>query len=146
MRRMTSKYWMLVASKNHVLRGVKEGFAQVCHGKAQPLKRMNVGDGIIYYSPKTEFETNIPCQEFTALGWISGEEVYAYDMGNGFKPYRRNIRYVNSNPVHIKPLINEIQFITDKKRWGYKFRFGVFEISEIDFHLIAQEMQKVYKE
>jgi hypothetical protein len=27
------KYWIGVASKEHVLRGVDEGFAQVCHGK-----------------------------------------------------------------------------------------------------------------
>lgn len=135
------KYWMLVASKNHVLRGVKEGIVQACHGKAQPLKRMSIGDGIIYYSPKLEFENNIPCQEFTAIGFVSGEDVYAYDMGNGFIPYRRNVRYVDANPVQIKPLIEKLQFVSDKKQWGYKFRFGAFEISEIDFKLIAKEMQ-----
>jgi len=53
------KYWMLVASKNHVQLGIQSGIAQACHGKAHPLKRMSVGDGIIYYSPKQEFETNI---------------------------------------------------------------------------------------
>lgn len=146
MNKKIHQYWMLVASKNHVLCGVKEGIAQACHGKAQPLKRMSMGDGIIYYSPKLEFEKNIPCQEFTAIGLVSGEEVYAHDMGNGFIPYRRNIQYVDANPVQIKPLIEKLQFVTDKKQWGYKFRFGAFEISEIDFKLIAKEMLANFQE
>jgi hypothetical protein len=94
MNKKIHKYWILVASKNHVLRGINEGIAQACHGRAQPLKRTSIGDGIIYYSAKLEFEKNIPYQEFTAIGLVSGEEVYAYDMGNGFRPYRRNIRYI----------------------------------------------------
>ena len=138
---MIKKYWMLVASKNHVLRGTKEGIAQACHGKAQPLKRMSVGDGVIYYSPKLEFEKTIPCQEFTAIGVVSGEEVYSYDMGNGFVPFRRDVEYFEATPVQIKPLIERLDFITDKKQWGYKFRFGAFGISELDFQMIAKEMQ-----
>lgn len=141
MKKAIHKYWMLVASENHVLRGIEEGFAQACHGKAQPLKRMKVGDGIIYYSPKFEFEKSAPCQEFTAIGIVSGEEVYTYDMGGGFVPYRRNIHYVNAHAIQIKPLIENLRFITDKKQWGYKFRFGAFEISEHDFKLIAKAMQ-----
>lgn len=137
------KYWMLVASKNHVQRGINEGIAQACHGKALPLKRMNVGDGIIYYSPKLEFEKNIPCQEFTAIGIVSGEEVYLYDMGNGFTPYRRNIKYLSAHPIQIKPLVEELKFITNKKQWGYKFRFGAFEIPDIDFQLIANAMKAI---
>src|SRR5882724_3286441 len=117
MNKKTAKYWILVASKNHVLHGIKEGIAQACHGKAYPLKRMSIGDGIIYYSPKLEFDKNIPCQEFTGIGFVSGEETYLFDMGNGFVPYRRNIKYLESSPAHIKPLIEKLQFITDKKQW-----------------------------
>lgn len=146
MNKSMAKYWMLVASKNHVLCGVKEGIAQACHGKAQPLKRMNMGDGIIYYSPKLEYEKDIPCQEFTAIGMVAGEEVYSYDMGNGFIPYRRDIRYLNTNSAQIRPLIEKLQFITDKKQWGYKFRFGAFEIAKIDFELITTTMKAELRE
>ena len=41
------RYWIGVASKDHVSRGVDGGFCQLCHGKAQPLKRMASGDWII---------------------------------------------------------------------------------------------------
>lgn len=140
MNKNNRKYWMLVASKNHVIRGVQQGIAQACHGKAHPLKRMSINDGVIYYSPKLEFQGNVSCQQFTAIGFVSGSEVYSYDMGNGFIPYRRDIKYISAEPTKIKPLIDKLQFVTDKKQWGYKFRFGVFEISEADFQLIANNM------
>ncbi len=34
------RYWIGVACKEHVLRGVTGGFCQVCHGKAAPLNHM----------------------------------------------------------------------------------------------------------
>lgn len=137
----TQKYWMLVASKNHVQRAIEEGIAQACHGKAYPLKRMNVGDGIIYYSSKLEYQEPASCQAFTAMGRVVGETVYQHDMGNGFVPYRRDIEYVNANAVDIKPLIEQLHFIKDKRRWGYPFRFGAFGISQVDFELIANAME-----
>jgi len=50
------KYWILVASKDHVMRGVTLGFAQAGHGKRSGLARMHKGDMIVYYSPKAQFE------------------------------------------------------------------------------------------
>jgi len=101
---------------------------------------MSLGDGIIYYSPKMEFDLDHPCQQFTAIGFVEGDEVFPYDMGNGFIPYRRKIRYIESTPVAIKPLISSLEFITDKTKWGYHFRFGAFEIMEKDFCFIAGQM------
>lgn len=31
------KYFVIVASKDHVMRGKREGFCQACHGKKAPL-------------------------------------------------------------------------------------------------------------
>jgi EVE domain len=46
------KYWIVVASKEHVKEGVQAGFMQACHGKASRLKRLQEKDWVIYYSPK----------------------------------------------------------------------------------------------
>ena len=72
------RYWLIVVSKNHVMNGVRWGIAQANHGKAAPLKRMRVGDGIVYYSPKVEFESNEKLQAFTAIGEVTGESVYQF--------------------------------------------------------------------
>ncbi|MFN8381150.1 MAG: EVE domain-containing protein [Anaerolineales bacterium] len=135
-----ARYWLIVVSKNHVMNGVRWGIAQANHGKAAPLKRMQVGDGIVYYSPKVEFEGNEKLQAFTAIGTVTGETVYQFDMGEGFIPYRRDVKYKECNEVPILPLVPALTFIKDKKSWGYMFRFGFFEIPKIDFDLIASQM------
>lgn len=134
------RYWVGVASKEHVSRGVSSGFCQLCHGKAQPLKRMSVSDWIIYYSPKELFEEAAPCQKFTAIGEVVGSEVYPFEMFPGFVPYRRDIRFLKATDVPIRPLLEQLSFIKDKNKWGYAFRFGHIEIPKSDFELIATKM------
>jgi hypothetical protein len=46
------RYWIGVASRQHVLTAVNGGFAQFGHGKPGPAKRPAKGDWITYYSPK----------------------------------------------------------------------------------------------
>ena len=58
------KFWIIVVSKDHVLMGVQGGFAQACHGKSSPLKRMSVGDWVLHYSPKLEFRVNKKVSSF----------------------------------------------------------------------------------
>lgn len=134
------KFWIGVASKEHVQRGVAGGFCQLCHGKAVPLKRMNKGDWIVYYSSKEKFGTAESCQQFTAIGEVIGDNVYEFLMTPDFKPYRRDVNFKACRSVEIRPLIDQLSFIKNKSRWGYAFRFGFLEISEHDFRLIATKM------
>ena len=48
MTKRETRAWLGVVSRAHVQRGVREGFAQVCHGKAAPLRRMQAGDYLVY--------------------------------------------------------------------------------------------------
>ncbi len=134
------RYWIGVASRQHVLIGVDGGFAQLCHGKALPLKRMAKGDWIIYYSPQEVLGEKQPCQYFTAIGEVIDDKVYQVEMMPGFVPYRRDIRFLPNNEVPIRPLLDRLSFIKDKNRWGYVFRFGHLQIPEADFRLIAETM------
>jgi hypothetical protein len=131
------KYWIGVVSKEHVQRGVDGGFCQLCHGKAQPLKRMSQGDWLIYYSSKEKFGEDEPCQKFTAIGQVIGETVYEHEMTPGFVPHRRDIYFLQAKDAAIRPLIEKLSFIKNKTSWGYAFRFGHLEISQQDFALIA---------
>ena len=70
------RYWVGVASRDHVLLGVAGGFCQVCHGKQAPLARMKQGDWILYYSPKTGMNSGEKVQAFTAVGQIVDDRVY----------------------------------------------------------------------
>jgi len=134
------KYWIIVASKNHAAHGKQQGIAQACHGKAAPLKRMKVNDWVVIYSSKDSFPVGDKYQKFTTIGQVKDETVYQFEMSSSFKPFRRNITYYDCEEVSILPLVNELEFIQNKKQWGYPFRFGFFEINEHDFNLIAKQM------
>lgn len=135
-----TRYWIGVASRDHVLKGVNGGFAQLCHGKEAPLKKMNVGDYLIYYSSKESLKENKPSQKFTAIGRVVDDKVYQFDMGNGFVPFRRNLNFIKCIETPIRPLITELSFIKNKERWGYPFRYGHLEIIDVDFKLISKQM------
>ena len=135
-----TRYWIGVASKEHVERGVQGGFAQVCHGKAGPLNRMKQGDWIIYYSPTLRFGEKISCQCFTALGKIKDKDPYLFPMSDEFTPWRRDVSFTKIKEVPIHPLIDSLSFIKDKKKWGFPFRRGCFEIPKEDFQILAKAM------
>jgi EVE domain len=137
---MSARYWIGVVSKTHVERGVSEGFCQLCHGKAAPLKRMAKGDWLIYYSPKIDFEGDEAYQKFTAIGRVANDTAYEFAMTKDFVPFRRDVEYMKAQHTPIHPLLEKLLFIKDSKRWGYAFRFDHFEIQKNDFDLIATAM------
>lgn len=134
------KYWIAVASANHVKIGQSAGFMQVCHGKEAPLKRIKSKDIVVYYSPTHTFQGKDTCQCFTAIGEVKDGIPYSFDMGNGFVPYRRDVLWFPSNHAPIHPLLNQLSFARDGRHWGYQFRFGLFEVTEQDMILIAGAM------
>ena len=133
-------YWLAVASAEHVRRGRQEGFMQVNHGKAAPLRRVKPGDGIIYYSPTTNLGEKDGLQAFTAIGTVREGEPYQGEMGGGFTPFRRDVEWATAEEAPIKPLLERLDFTAGKSNWGYQLRFGLFEITDHDFLLIAEAM------
>ncbi len=133
-------YWIGVACADHVRRGRSGGFMQLGHGKAAPLKRAKPGDRIVYYSPTVTLGGKDKLQAFTAIGTVKDREPYVFDMGDGFKPYRRDVAWAKAEETPIHPLIDQLEFTAGKANWGYQLRFGLFPISAADFKLIAAAM------
>lgn len=133
-------YWIAVASAAHVRRGRAEGFMQVSHGKAAPLKRIKPGDGIVYYSPSTVLGVRDGLKSLVAIGTVSPGEPYQGDMGAGFEPYRRDVDWAAATETPIAPLLDRLSFSAGKANWGYQLRFGLIRISEDDFRIIAEAM------
>ena len=96
----------------------------------------------MFYSPKTVYQDGEPLQAFTAIGQIRDDELYQVEMAPGFVPWRRNVDFQDCVETPIRPLIDDLSFIVDKTHWGYKFRFGLFEIQATDFELIRDVMLK----
>ena len=111
------RYWIAVASADHVARGIAGGFMQVSLGTKPPL------------------------QAFVARGEILPGEPYQVAMTDDFHPWRRDVRFAaDVRPAPIRPLLPQLTFITDPQRWGYVFRFGLLSIPEADFIRIMRAM------
>ena len=134
------KNWIAVASANHIARGRAEGFMQINHGKAAPLRRIQSGDMICYYSPVKEFGGTEKLRAFTAIGQIKAGEIYQGDMGGGFTPFRRDVNWFSAQFAMIEPMLQILDFTKGKTNWGYQMRFGLFEIGATDMALIAGAM------
>ena len=141
-----SRNWLAVASAEHVEIGRSAGFMQVCHGKASPLRRVQPGDRVVYYSPNRLYSPSHALrgkdrlQAFTAIGTVKGA-LYQADMGFGFHPFRRDVAWHDAEPAPLALLQDELAF-TQEKNWGYRLRQGLVEISDADMTAIAAAMFK----
>lgn len=136
---MTIQGWLGVVSRAHVRRGVAGGFAQVCHGKAAPLRRMQPGDVLVYYSPSIEMGGE-PLRAFTAIGRVEDREVFQFDMGEGFVPFRRRVVYEKQvREVPLAALKEQLELCAAPS-WGMALRRGLLQLSAHDLQLIAAAM------
>ena len=121
---MNLNYWIGVVSGSHIRIGVEGGFVQLNHGKKAPLQGFHAGDGLVIYSPRTSYPDGEPLQAFTAIGVVTTGDIYQVQMSPGFEPYRVDVQFMECREAPIKPLIDELSFITNKSHWGAAFRSG----------------------
>jgi hypothetical protein len=131
--------WLVVASADHVRRGREGGFVQAGHGKAAPLRRMAPGDGVVCYSPSRIMGEKDGFQSFTAIGRVREGRPYQAEMAPDFKPWRRDVAWMEAVEHGIAPLKEWLEFTTDKS-WGYKLRLGLIEIPKVDFDFLVHVM------
>ena len=136
-----NKYFLICATKDHVLKGVNGGFAQAGHGRKDYISKPSKGDWIVYYSSRDKLENGKLLQKFTAIGKITDDEAYQPDTRTNSKSYRRNVQYNKSNDADIRPLIEKLSFIKNKKRWGFYLISGFKEIVKEDFTIIKHSMK-----
>lgn len=132
------KYWLGVVSREHVRRGKALGIAQLGHGKRAPLARLQPGDWLVYYSPRTSLHDGEPLQAFTALAQVADGTIWLADEGC-FQPWRRRVHYRDTVDVPLAGLRNDLD-LTAGPNWGYQLRRGLIELSEGDFTLIEAAM------
>src|ERR1700730_10664879 len=104
-------YWIGVVSRSHVQSGVKGGFIQLNHGKKASVQRLQAGDALAMYSPRTEYPDGEALQ------------VYQVEMSPDFKPYRVDVKFMKCEEAPIKPLLEKLSFIKGKTHWGAALRF-----------------------
>ena len=134
------KYYLICASRDHVLKGVEGGFAQAGHGRKDLVSKLFKSDWLVFYSAKDAYDNGKPLQKFTALGQVIDEEPYQPDANENFKPYRRKVSFKKVEETAIRPLLEQLGFIKNKKKWGFYLISGFRELSKEDFEVIRSAM------
>jgi hypothetical protein len=135
------RYWINTVSRDHVQAGIEGGFTQANHGRAHGLRRLGAGDLIAFYSPRTSYPDGEPLQRFTAMGRVVDDQPYQVEMTSNFRPWRRRLQFLPAQEAAIEPLLDTLELIRDRRRWGFVFRRGLFEIGAADFRRIAAAMR-----
>ena len=137
----TTKYFLICASRDHVLKGVEGSFAQAGHGRKDLMSKPSKGDWLLFYSARDEYDNGKPLQKFTALGQVIDEEPYQPNADENFKPYRRAVAFKKVAETEIRSLLEQLSFIKNKKRWGFYLISGFRELSKEDFEVIKNAMK-----
>ncbi len=135
-----SRYWIGVASRDHVMTGVAGGFCQLGHGRQAPLRRLSPGDGLAYYAPRTGMRAGARIQAFVAIGQIGAGGITQVRQTADFCPFRRDIAYFGGTDAPIAGLKEHLSFTRDGANWGLLMRRGLFRVSRDDFLVIARAM------
>ncbi|MFO7690167.1 MAG: EVE domain-containing protein [Cryobacterium sp.] len=140
---MAIRFWLGVAHRDHVLRGVHMGVCQSPPRAQRVLHDMNEADGVVYYSPKTRHDGDA-LREFTALGRIApGPAFQSGDSSTDFRAWRRRTDYDPVlEPTAIRPLLTILDLSRGNPDWGYQLRAGLLEISRHDFDVIRHQMRR----
>jgi len=133
-------YWINTVSRDHVRVGLQGGFTQANHGRAATLRRLRAGDLIAFYSPRATYPKGDPLHAFTAIGRVVDDAPYQAEMTPAFHPWRRRLEFLDADEAPIQSLLDELEFIPNRRQWGFVFRRGLFEIGQQDFQRIARAM------
>lgn len=135
------KYWLGVAVRDHVMRGVTEGFAQLGHGKESAIRALSQGDWLIYYASRTAWDGGDPVRAFVAIGQVLTREPYPADQGQGFHPWRHDMRYLDAREVPIRPLLEHLDMTRGRGRhWGMAVRGSRHALTAADARTISSAM------
>jgi hypothetical protein len=137
------KYWVGVASADHVEAAVAGGFVQLGHGKMAPVRRLSPGDLLAFYSPRSQMHAGEHVRSFTAIGRVRDGEPYLYPQTPSFSPMRRDVTYFKAQAAPIEPVLGELSFIRSAENWGLAFRRGLIEVTEHDMRVIANAMTAI---
>jgi hypothetical protein len=120
------RHWVIVASREHARRGVRDGFIMANHGKRAPLARMSRGDGILIYSPTTTYPRGEPLRAVTIVGEVTGDAPEPSEVIAG--GFRRAASLREVEPLPLADIRDHLPVS--------RIRFGSFELDVADAEAI----------
>lgn len=134
------RFWIGVVHQAQARAAQAAGFVARSHGREAAVTTLSTGDRVILCAPKTDFGGD-PVQAFVALLTVTGETIRQRPLpGTDFRPFARDAVYQVIRELPVRPLLDQLNFVTSPRHWGMAFRRSRFEISRTDFNLITEGM------
>jgi hypothetical protein len=136
------RYWIGVAASETVGTAVAEGVLHLSLGGREALQRLEPGDVVALYAPRTRFRHGDRVQSFVAIGAMEGKATWLREWADeGLVSWVRMARYEEGlEPAPIRPLLPFFSFIGNPRYWGIAFRSGLIEVSEGDIGAVRRAM------
>jgi hypothetical protein len=132
--------WVNTISLADVHLGIAGGFQQADHDGRSRLARLQAGDRIVFYSPRSDHPDGRSVRQFTAWGVVAEGEPYQVALAPGHSVWRRPVSFEPCLPVDVHTLLDRLGFIPNPRYWGMPFRRGLFTIPSADFEVIVAAM------
>lgn len=136
---MSTRHFIGVVHAAQAAMSREMGIVAFSHGREAPVKSLAVGDTVILYAPKTDFDGD-PVQAFVAHARVTGEAPYQRDFKPGMAAWCRDAAFDDVTEVPVRPMLEHLSFVKNPTHWGMAFRQGKFEIPEPDYRLIAEAL------
>lgn len=138
---MAARHWIGVVHLHQAVALRDGGFVAFSRGAEAPVRKVEPGDHVVFYAPKTDFDGDT-VQAFVALAQVADGPVTERDMpGTAFRPWSRPALFQEVNQFPVRPLLEALSFVQSPRHWGMAFRRSLFEIPAADFDLIATGMR-----
>ncbi|QQA43428.1 EVE domain-containing protein [Pelagovum pacificum] len=132
-------HWIGVVHRMQAMTAREAGVVAFGHGKEALVRSLSPGDTVIYYAPKSDFEGE-PVQAFVTHARVTGEKAYEKEWRPGLTRWVRDAAFDDADEVPVRPMLEDLTFVRNKRSWGMTFRGGKFSISDEDYVRIATAM------
>lgn len=134
--------WELEISRGFFLLGISKRWKGLA-------KRVQKGDYIIFYIMQRPNPRDPRAKMISGLFRVASEVYYETSQvwPDGVYPHRAKLEPVlvaerAEQMLPIKPLIQKLKFIPNKKNWGRAFQTALLRMPKADFKLIKRELEK----
>ncbi|SER65589.1 EVE domain-containing protein [Tranquillimonas rosea] len=132
-------HWIGVVHRAQARMAREAGQVAFSHGRESLVRGLDVDDTVIYYAPKSDRD-GVPVQAFVAHATVTGAAPYETEFRPGLTGWVRDARFDDVREVPVKPMLDSLSFVPNKRNWGLTFRGGRFSIPPEDYARIAGAM------
>ena len=138
-------YWVICITEDNLQIALQEQILGFKQSKCTRVRSFSPGDAVTFYVSRVALTSYRPVQKFVGQAEVKNKPYKSTEIiwkGDLF-PIRIELKSISNASCEIKPLIDKLSFIKNKKHWGGVFMGGILRIPASDFDLIQETMRNV---